>query len=209
MNTKERILSETLYMLNKHGIDSVSTVDIAKKLKIRQSNITYYFPTKLDLISTFGQHMVEEVNEAVRAVVIDPQKFDMIAFYHLMSSAMKVHQKYKFLFLNYANIVTSNKKLHKYFVNLFYETRFDEFGGIVNLLHGNKILINKDLLLFNGINMFVANILGIYWIQESAIYHADKTEDEQRHHHIKVYFATYYPYLSKKGKKQFNELFDE
>ncbi len=208
MKVRDKILAETLVAFNKLGIDNVSTYDIAKKLKIRQSHITYYFPTQLNLINALTKKMVDEVNENLKPIMVSPDSFSFKTFYDLVEGAMKVHQKYKFIFLNYANIITNDKELNTYFKDILFNIRPLEFDGLISLLEKNGYLNDKEHLIGNNkANMFVGNILAIYWIQESAIYHADKSEEAQRKHHLQVFFQTYIPYLTAKGKRQLKQLF--
>jgi len=207
MNMKDKILDKALELLNNKGIDNISTYDIAKALKIRQSNLTYYFPTKREMTNAIVKRMVEEVNSNLQSIVISPDTFSIKTYYDLVDGAMQVHQKYKFLFMNYANIITSDKELNKFFKDILSNARIQEFENIIKLLQKNGYLINDNLILeYNKANMYAGNILAIYWIQESAIYHADKSEKEQREHHLKVFFQTYVPYLTRKGKVQLNKL---
>ena len=51
MTTKEKILSKALEMFNDRGIEYVGLRELAAILAMRVSNITYYFPTKDDLVN--------------------------------------------------------------------------------------------------------------------------------------------------------------
>ena len=68
MKTRDRILDKALEMLNEKGLENVSTYDIARALDIRQSNITYYFPNKADIINALGKRMIEEVEQPLEQV---------------------------------------------------------------------------------------------------------------------------------------------
>lgn len=207
MKVKDRILAEALKAFNKQGIDNVSTYDIAKKLKIRQSHITYYFPAKLHLVNALAKGMIYEINENLKPIVTSADSFSFKTYYTLVEDVMKVHQKYKFILLNYANIITNDKELNTYYKDLLFNSRTKEFEGLIILLEKNGYITDKRYFLNNDkIIMYVGNILAIYWIQESAIYHAEKTEKAQRKHHLKVFFQTYVPYLTTKGKKQLDQL---
>ncbi len=50
LNTREIILDKALKMFNERGIEYVGLRELAGVLGIRVSNITYYFPTKDDLV---------------------------------------------------------------------------------------------------------------------------------------------------------------
>lgn len=50
MSTKERILKESIKLINRKGLRDVGVRDIARSLKISPGNMSYHFPKKDDLI---------------------------------------------------------------------------------------------------------------------------------------------------------------
>lgn len=54
MSTKEKIIEKALEMYNEQGVEYVGVRELAKELGLKGGNITYYFPTKFDLISELG-----------------------------------------------------------------------------------------------------------------------------------------------------------
>ena len=51
IRTDERIVSKALEMFNERGIEYVGLRELAATLKMRVGNITYYFPTKDELVN--------------------------------------------------------------------------------------------------------------------------------------------------------------
>lgn len=49
--TKDKIVEKALNLYNIHGIEYVGVRELAKELEMKGGNITYYFPTKADLIA--------------------------------------------------------------------------------------------------------------------------------------------------------------
>ena len=49
--TRQRILDTALELFNRHGYAATSLAAIAAAAGIRQGNLTYHFPTKLDLVA--------------------------------------------------------------------------------------------------------------------------------------------------------------
>ena len=66
MNTREKILDKALEMFNERGIEYVGLRELAAILDIRVGNITYYFPTKDDLVYEISMGL----NQANSAVMI-------------------------------------------------------------------------------------------------------------------------------------------
>ncbi len=62
--TKEKIIAKALELYNTHGIEYAGVRELAKELNMKGGNITYYFPTKNDLIRELT-HRLSEVNAAL------------------------------------------------------------------------------------------------------------------------------------------------
>ncbi|MDQ4141586.1 MAG: TetR/AcrR family transcriptional regulator [Bacteroidota bacterium] len=198
MNTRDRILDKALEMLNEKGLENVSTYDIARALQIRQSNITYYFPTKSHIINALGKRMVKEVDQPFEA--FKPEEFSFAYFYQLADRVMQAHLRYRFLMLNYAPIITADRELNDYFVKVL-EGRFAQFDGIIHLLDTNGYVRGEAMLPHSRNLLLMQNMIIIYWVQEGAIYNADKTDEEKRRHYLKLFFQTFVPYLTPKGEE--------
>ncbi len=67
MNTKDKILDKALEMFNERGIEYVGLRELAAVLGIRVGNISYYFPTKDDLVYQLSQDFTRSNSEIVVA----------------------------------------------------------------------------------------------------------------------------------------------
>lgn len=199
MSTKERILNEALEQMNTKGMENVSTYDIARALNIRQSNITYYFATKVDIVNALAKRMIEEVDQQLSD--IDPAGFSFVHFYKMLDNLMKVHQKYDFIFMNHASIVTADRELNNHFVRVL-KGRQEQFDGIIQLLDANGYVHGKEIMAHNTTMMLMLNMIIIYWVQEAAIYNAGKSDKAKRKHYLRLFFLVFLPYLTPKGKKE-------
>lgn len=55
---RERILDAAVAILSEAGISELSQVRVARRAKVRQSHLTYYFPKRADLISATAERVV-------------------------------------------------------------------------------------------------------------------------------------------------------
>jgi AcrR family transcriptional regulator len=198
MNTKDRILDKALELMNLTGNDTVSTHEIAKNLGIRQSNITYYFPSRTEMLSALFKRMVEEVNQPVKS--IEPAYFSFSTFYDSLDRIMQVHERYRFLLMNYGTLITTNPELNEYLIRVL-ETRYQEFEGVLTLLSNNGFIIGNNLFSQREPVLHMLNMIIVYWVQEAAIYHQEKTDAEKRKHFLSLFFQIFIPYLTKKGRE--------
>lgn len=199
MNTRDRILDKALELMNSKGLEHVSTYDIARALDIRQSNITYYFSTKSEIVNALAKRMVEDADSI--SVVESPQSFSIRAFYNIVEETMKVHEKYRFILMNYAQVITADSELHNHYVQVL-KGRPAQFEGMVSMLDANGYVNGKDLLANSHYITLLLNMTAIYWVQEAAIYMANKSDKARRKHHLAIFFQAFVPYLTDKGKRE-------
>ncbi len=206
MKTRDRILEKALEMMNEKGQENVSTYDIARALDIRQSNITYYFPAKSNIVNALGKRMIEEVDQAAEA--FEPHEFSFRHFYRLVDRVMQVHQRYRFFMLNYAPIITADQELNDHFIGVLH-TRPAQQAGLITLLDANGYLRGEEIMPHNDTILYMENILAIYWVQEAAIYHAHLSDAGKRRHYLKLFFQPFVPYLTPKGEADLLPLLGE
>ncbi|WP_345212072.1 TetR/AcrR family transcriptional regulator [Mucilaginibacter gynuensis] len=57
ITTRELIIAKALEMYNAYGVEYVGVRELAKELEIKGGNITYYFPTKNDLLREISNRL--------------------------------------------------------------------------------------------------------------------------------------------------------
>lgn len=66
---RERILEAAMAGLQKDGIRGLSQVQVARRAKVRQSHLTYYFAKRQDLIEAIAERFFEGVAHGLEEVV--------------------------------------------------------------------------------------------------------------------------------------------
>jgi AcrR family transcriptional regulator len=67
MDTRTRILDAALGLAAAGGVQELTQPRIARAAGVRQSHLTYYFPTIADLLQAVARHMVDAAVAEVRA----------------------------------------------------------------------------------------------------------------------------------------------
>ena len=70
----ERILDAALYILGESGIRSLTQVQVANLARVRQSHLTYYFPTRDDLLDAVTERAVDGIVSGFRRVTTGASK---------------------------------------------------------------------------------------------------------------------------------------
>jgi AcrR family transcriptional regulator len=60
---KDQILEAAVQLLGQHGLRKLTGPQVAKKAKVRQSHVTYYFPHRSDLVGAVARRYIESVAE--------------------------------------------------------------------------------------------------------------------------------------------------
>ena len=68
MDVRSRILDAALTLVYEDGVAALTQPRIAKAAGLRQSHLTYYFPTRAVLLESIAQHMMDGVLQGVLAV---------------------------------------------------------------------------------------------------------------------------------------------
>jgi len=197
MKRKDTILKTALTIFNKLGYEHVSTYDISRKLKISQGNLTYHFPTKKHLINSLAKQMIAEIDEFVLEVGED---FSIENFYDNLYKTFTINLKYKFIYMNYSHIVLNDKDLNAYFIENSRKRKKLLFL-ILSQLIKNGYLKSKDILDENDRLADVINLIAIYWVPQSAIYHGNKSNNKIIMHHLRLIFMQFNSHLTKKGRE--------
>lgn len=197
MKRKEQILQTALAAFNSKGYENVSTYDISRQMKISQGNLTYHFPTKKILINNLAKNMIAEIDEFILIVGGD---FSIRDFYDNLYKTFKINLKYKFIYMNYSQIVLNDSDLNEYFMNNLLN-RKELLLKILNQLIENGDLASDSILPFNDRLTRIINMIAIYWVPESAIYYPTMTDEERIRHHLDLIFMPFMPYLSAAGKE--------
>ena len=105
MNTKERILEKALAMFNERGIEYVGLRELAGLLDMRVSNITYYFPTKDDLVYEIALLLRNKNSE----VMVPNDTLTMRGFLDMMHQVFQNHIAFRCLLLSFVHVMEQNK----------------------------------------------------------------------------------------------------
>lgn len=204
-NIRQEILDEALVMFNDLGIDQTTTRNLVKRLNISLGNLTYYFPTKTDIIHTLCLNFIDEVDAAIRSFLAQPQENSLLSFYSIAKLMFEVQIKYKFILENrYAEIIVGIPEIQKHYQNVF-RLRFDA----EHYFHEQLIkdgFFKKDIREETDAIVYVINILVCFWHQENAIYSPDLSDKEKVERALAILFQIFKPYLTEKGEATINPL---
>jgi AcrR family transcriptional regulator len=202
---KDDILEVALQLFNKKGIDSVTTRDIAKELKISLGNLTYYFPSKMDIVLALAKQLAVAVDEALAINSSKPAENILIQYFSQIETIFTTQFRYQFIVhKRYGEIISSFPEVQK-FVQEFLKIRFDSWEQLNKQLVKEKFA-KSSLSEDSQAHSYILNILALYWHQEFLIYSPDLTDKQKVQKALSIFFQSYKPYLTQKGLDIINPL---
>ena len=198
--TEERIVQVALEMFNKAGVEYVGMRELAAALDMRIGNLTYYFPTKDDLVNRLSLDLAAENNKTI--VPLD--EVTMNGFFEMLRQVFHNHLKYRCLMLSFVHLLERNPIIAKRYGKI-QSKRNETWANNVLALQKGKYITTANQ---QEIDFLVSTIALIarFWISEAAISYKDKSEEVQIDHYLRMIARVFFPYATSKGKKDLDEL---
>ena len=195
MNTRQKIVDQSLKLFNERGIEYVGLRELAAILDIRVGNISYYFPTKDDLVYELSQ----ELSQSNATLLHERQSLTMIEFMEILHKVFLNHIKFRCLLLSVVHLMQQNKHLaaaYKKTQSLRYSTIQSnlavlEKGGYLKVEYEEQMEF-----LFSNLSL-----VSRFWISEAAISFRQLSESEQLRYYLNHVVQLFFPYATAKGKK--------
>lgn len=203
MSTKEKILAKALEMFNERGIEYVGLRELASTLDMRVSNITYYFPTKDNLINQLSL----DLNELNSEVLVEDNNITMLSFLEMLRKTFSNQLKYRCLLLSIVHLMEQNKEIsvrHK----KTQKNRNAILRSNINILNQSDYLKIED----ESDAEYLASTISLiarFWISEAAISFRKLSPEKQMTYYLSLIAKLLSPYASAKAKKQIRLFFEK
>ena len=197
--TEKKIVETALRMFNETGIEYVGMRELAAVLKMRVGNLTYYFPTKDDLVNRLSLDLAEENNRTIVPV----EHVTIKAFFEMLHQVFQNHIRYRCLMLSFVHIMEQNPIIAKRYSKI-QSTRNETWSTNIQALRQGKYL-SADATEVN----FLVSTIGLiarFWISEAALSFKHLTEEQQLQHYSKMIARIFLPFATAKGKRELEEL---
>lgn len=171
ISTREIILEKALEMFNEQGVEYVGVRELAKALDMKGGNITYYFPTKNDLVRELSA-LLSASNDAIFAGYTEPGIYNMLHMYN----AICINQyKYRSLFVSLPLWIKQDEEFAKRYRANQLERRKVIYGHLKSLFLGGYFQTAKSGDMDSVLNSIV--MTNRFWVSEAII---DGTIDNER-----------------------------
>jgi AcrR family transcriptional regulator len=200
-NTKARILGTSLALFNELGLAKVTLRTIAKQMGISQGNLNYHFKKREDILVGLYHELVHKMEENMAAS--QNIEVSLKNTFEQLTGVMQHFYDYRFFMLDFVQIMRENKTINSHYTQLS-KLRTLQFNAMFQLLVKEKIMRTEELK-EEYANLYIRlTILGEFWLS-SAITTQTLSPTLVKEYSL-IIFQSIYPYLTPKGKKQFQVL---
>lgn len=194
MKTEEIILKRALEMFNEKGIEYVGLREIATDLKMRVSNINYYFPTKDDLVDRLSRNL-----SLLNSQTIFPKDhLDITSFFEMMDQVFRNQIQYRCLLLSFVHLMTQNPRIAERYKETSTNRNSALTGNLQSLIHNGDLSIESEVEIAYLVSALALIIR--FWISEATISLSQLSLDQQIKHYLHIIARLLLPYCSEQGK---------
>ena len=200
-NTKSKILATALKLFNDLGLAKVTLRNIATKMGISQGNLCYHFKKREDILEALYHQLVALMDEVVHQAGMSLPTLS--SSFQTSKKMMQHFYEYRFFMLDFVQIMRENESIHQHYKALSV-LRQQQFLGMFELWTHEGLMRPEE---FEGEfdNLYIrSSILGDFWLSSAMIQQELTLDLVGKYNHI--VFQNLYPYLTPKGKKQFQEI---
>ena len=203
MNTKDKILDKALEMFNERGIEYVGLRELAAVLGIRVGNISYYFPTKDDLVYQLSQEFTRSNSE----IVVAQNAITIHGFLDMLLQVFENHYRFRCLLRSFVHIMTQNKLVS----SSYGKTRQTRRSAIASNIHGLAEARYLKTESKEQIDALVSAIelVSRYWISDAAVFARNLSKKQQVEHYFNIVVSIVDPHASLKAKKEIRSFCDK
>jgi len=196
VGTKEKIVNKALEMFNEKGVEYVGLRELAATLNMRVSNITYYFPTKDNLVNQLSL----DLNKLNSEFLVEDKSITMQSFLTMLRNVFRNQLKYRCMLLSIVHLMEQNKEMsvrHK-------KTQKDRNATLRANINSLTELGYLKVYNENETEYFVSTIALIarFWISEATISFRQLSSEEQINYYLSLVAKLLSSYATTKGKKQ-------
>ncbi|GAA3580499.1 TetR/AcrR family transcriptional regulator [Snuella lapsa] len=200
--TKAVILDVALELFNNQGLSKVTLRTIANKMGISQGNLNYHFKKREDIIEALYFQLVKNIDENFISEI--QPKNSLNALFSISNSIMKSFYEYRFIFLDFVQVMRENDKIKAHYLQLMKE-REGQFMKLIDLLIEGGF-IRLEMIKNEYLNLYKrVQVVGDFWIS-SAITASNYVTEETILGYTEIMNQTIFPYLTEKGRQEY-ELF--
>ncbi len=202
--TQQKISKRALELFNLKGIEYVGMRELAADLGMRIGNLTYYFPTKDDLVFSLSQAYTESNSQIHSEIPVD----SLYNFLYKNKLLFENGLKYQCLLLSMVHLMEQNARIAANYQGNVMQNRMSGLTHDIELLEANKYLkfsCDDDKLLIISSNSLQSR----FWLSEAVLTESRQNLSRQMTHYLRMKAHLFRPYTTKKGLEDIERFIGE
>jgi len=199
MSTKEKLVYRALELFNENGIEYVGMRELAADLGMRVGNVTYYFPTKDDLV----QEIIGGLRD-LNSKTIGTDCGSITDFLSMYRQLFNNQYQYRCLLLSFVHLVSRHPLFASNYAVTEARRREALRSHITSMVKNNCLLSSLNA---GQVELIISHITLIsrFWLSEARISYVNWTLEQTKAHYLNLLSELLLPYATDEGKKQVDE----
>lgn len=197
MTTEEKIVAKALELFNERGIEYVGLRELAAVLGIRVGNITYYFPTKDDLVNRLAVDLAALNSQ----LIIRSEHLTLYSFLEQYPKIFANHVQYRCLLLSFVHLIEQNKVLSEQYKKTENQRRTTIVSNLLSLQTSGYLEPGTD----SKFLVSALTLIGRFWISEASISFRHLSSQEHISHYSALIAKLLIPYVTPKGQNDIQQ----
>ena len=202
MQTRDKIVEDSLLLFNTRGTDLITVRHIAKQMGISHGNLCYHFPRKEDIIYQLYLNLVTELDAEIGQLQEGALNIKQVM--ESVGKTFAIQYKYKFILTDFVAIMRNIPEIQTHFQSLFVR-RKTQFSALIDYLIQAGYFQEEQYPGQYDVFIHQFYILGDFWIAESEILFRG-SDEEKLTHYIRIAGGLVYVYLTERGRQEMQDL---
>ena len=195
MTTREKIVTKALELFNARGIEYVGMRELAASIDLKLGNITYYFPTKEDLI----HQLALDLSALNAGVWEEREQLSIPSFLDMIRQHFNNQVRYRCLLLSFVHLMGQYPKIAGRYGSVDQRRKITIEANLKKLMdrHYLKGLSATEIDFLVGQISLIAR----FWISEAAISYRQLSAAQQIEHYLTQIAHLLLPYSTPEGSQ--------
>jgi AcrR family transcriptional regulator len=196
--TRERIFQLALEYFNRNGIEYVGIRELARELGLSPGNVSYYFPSKDDLVLEITRRLSAENTRLFQEAERDLSLNSLIG---LFVAAFHNHYDFRCIFASFVHLMKHYPALSEGYIEIQRSRRAllsADLAKLATLGYLKKDLTKREIASL----VLIVSHLARFWVQEAEVLMKDHPIENVINHYAGLIAATLHPHATAKGRTQ-------
>lgn len=198
--TRARILTAALDLLNREGLEQVSTRQIAAAAGLSQGNLCYHFPAREQIIEALYHQLWQAFDDRLAVKAEDAASLPLHLSQHPLATytLLEVQYRYRFLMLNFVQVMRTHPTIRSHF-QAAVPRRQAQFAALFAHYIAQGWMHPEPFVGAHQRLVMQCYILGDFWMAEAEILF-EGTPQECLLHYSQLLSGMFWPYLTPTGQ---------